>query len=91
MLTLVKDRIDKVQDPVYRAFFWRVYNTFKSVILPVAIPVVIYNLQAYPDEWWVIFTEASLWGNLAYVSLLALLGSTLAGLDKINRMNDGAV
>ena len=86
MLKLLSDQIDKVKDPIWSAFLWRFYNTFKSVILPVAIPVIIYNLEQHPDNWLEIFVSASFWGNLAYVSLLAILGATLAGVDKIRRM-----
>ncbi len=76
--------IDKVQDPYTRVFLWRFYNTFKSVILPVTLPVIIYELEKTPNDLSILLSM-ELWGNLAYVAVLASLASILAGLDKVRR------
>ena len=80
---------EKIQDPFLRAFAWRVYNTFKTIILPVSLPVIIASAEYYQDNIFLMFISKELWLNLAYVSFLALMGSALAGLDKVNRMGDG--
>ncbi len=76
--------IDRIEDPYTRAFLWRVYNTFKSVILPAVLPILIYELEQSPKDLSILWS-GQLWVNIAYVSILALLGSTLAGLDKVYR------
>ncbi len=81
---MLKTKIDSVKDPYTRAFLWRFYNTFKSVILPVTLPVIIYELEKTPNDL-SILVSMELWANLAYVAILASLGATLAGLDKVNR------
>ena len=45
--------------------------------------------QYYQDNIFFMFISKELWLNLAYVSIIALLGSALAGLDKVYRMENG--
>ena len=83
--------IENIKDPFWKAFAWRVYNTFKTIILPVALPVIIAHCDYYQDNIFLMFISKELWLNLAYVSIIALLGSALAGLDKVYRMENGTI
>jgi hypothetical protein len=85
----MKELLNKIQAPYQRAFAWRVYNTFKSIVLPVALPVILANVEYFQDNVFLMFISRELWLNLAYVSFIALIGSAIAGLDKVNRMGDG--
>lgn len=69
-------------------FKWRVYNTFKSVILPIVLSMVLVQLQNHPNDLSCL-GEQQFWVNMAYAVLVAIVGSALAGLDKVNRMKTG--
>ncbi len=81
---MFKKTLDNIKDPIWKAFAWRFYNTFKSVILPVTLPLILYELEKTPKDLSTLLS-AELWLNVAYVAVLAVLASTIAGLDKINR------
>ena len=70
------------------AFGWRVYNTFKTVILPVGGLVVLIQLRETPDSLDVLTTWA-LWESVLYAVLTTLLGSLVAGAEKVIRTIKG--
>lgn len=67
------------------AFKWRCYNTFKSVILPVAIPIILVRMESMPNDL-SILVSIELWESVAYAVIIALLGSIIAGIDKTRRV-----
>lgn len=83
----MRELLDSIKNPLVRAYAWRVYNTFKSVILPVAIPLILLKLQETPDDLSILF-KGELWLQILYAVVIALLGGVVAGLDKINRMRE---
>ncbi len=64
---------------------WRVWNTFKSVILPIVLPIVLIELQSNPNNLDVLITWG-FWVKILYATLVALVGAAIAGLDKVSRM-----
>lgn len=66
------------------SFKWRVYNTFKSVVLPIVLGMVLVELQEHGNFDGILTKEV--WINIAYAVVVALVGSTIAGLDKVSRM-----
>ena len=66
------------------SFKWRIYNTFKSVVLPIVLGMVLVELQEHGNFDGIITKEV--WINIAYAVVVALVGSTIAGLDKVSRM-----
>jgi hypothetical protein len=67
------------------SFKWRVYNTFKSIILPIALGMILVELQEH-GNFDGVFTK-DIWIQIAYAVVVALIGSALAGLDKVSRMS----
>ena len=68
----------------WESFKWRVWNTLKSIILPIVLGTILVTLQDSGD-----FTglaDSQVWVNMAYAVVVALLGSGLAGLEKVTRM-----
>ena len=76
--------IEGVKNEQLKSFLFRVYNTFKSVILPIVIPLVFIELQNNPDNVSCLL-EGSFWMKVLYAVVVALVGSALAGLDKLTR------
>ena len=72
-------------DKQWDSFKWRIWNTFKSVILPIILSMVLIQLQDHPNDLTCLL-ERTFWLNVAYSVVVALVGSTLAALDKVNRM-----
>lgn len=68
------------------SFKWRVINTFKSVIIPAVVPIILFELTESPNDLSVLLSK-DLWLAVGYAALVALLGSLVAGLDKVYRMN----
>jgi len=71
---------DKVE-----AFLWRFYNTFKSVIFPVVAGVLLIELQKNPGQLDVLLSK-DLWELIGYSLLISVLGSAVAGVDKLTRV-----
>lgn len=72
----------------WESFKWRVINTFKSVVLPIVLSMVLVQLQNHPNDL-TCLGEVQFWMNIGYAVLVAIVGSTLAGLEKVNRMRVG--
>lgn len=66
------------------SFKWRVYNTFKSVVLPIVLGMVLVELQEHGNFDGILTKDV--WINIAYAVVVALVGSTIAGLEKVSRM-----
>jgi len=85
---MLKQKLDSIKDPYIRAFVWRVYNTFKTVILPLILPLILIEVQGALNEAGdlspLLCTE--FWASVLFVVILALIGALLAGFDKIRRM-----
>jgi len=70
------------------SFKWRIYNTFKSVVVPIILSMTLVQLEANPNNLSCLL-EKQFWVNTAYAIMVALVGSVLAGLDKVSRMKVG--
>ncbi len=74
-----------MKDTVFQSFAWRFWNTFKSIILPVILPLFLLELQKTPNDLSSLAT-LEFWEVIGYGTLVAIAGSALAGLDKIKRI-----
>jgi hypothetical protein len=63
---------------------WRIWNTFKSVVLPIVLGMVLVELQEHGNFDGILTKDV--WINIAYAVVVALVGSAIAGLDKVSRM-----
>jgi hypothetical protein len=63
---------------------WRIWNTLKSIILPIVLGMILVELQEHGNFEGLIGKD--IWINIAYAVVVALVGSALAGLDKVVRM-----
>ncbi len=77
--------IEKIADPKLKAFVFRTYNVFKVVILPVVIGMLLEDLKENPGELNGLL-DLHLWEEIGYAVIITLLGSGLAGLDKLTRV-----
>jgi hypothetical protein len=66
------------------SFRWRIWNTFKVSVLPIALPIIIADLQTTGSLRALIST--TLWHTVAYTVVISLLIGLLAGLEKVSRM-----
>lgn len=66
------------------SFKWRIINTLKSIILPIVLGMILVELQEH-GNFEGLFTK-EIWVNIAYAVVVALVGSAIAGLDKVARM-----
>ena len=78
-------KLTKKKLEMINAFSWRFYNTFKSVILPVALPFILSQMQKTPNSFEFV-TNKEFWVALAYAIVISVLGSTIAGIDKLRRV-----
>lgn len=69
------------------SFKWRTWNTFKTVVLPIILSMLLVQLQKY--ESISCLTDTEFWASMAYSVLVAIISAMLAGLDKVNRMKTG--
>jgi len=77
---------DKIKSDKLRSFAYRTWNTFKSVIVPIVLPLVLIELENNPGEI-VCLLSGSFWLKVAYAVVVALVGGALAGIDKVARMS----
>jgi hypothetical protein len=76
---------EKIKDEQLKSFAYRVWNTFKSVILPIVLPLVAIQLENNPNDLSCLL-EGEFWTSVAYAVVVALIGGAIAGLDKVSRM-----
>lgn len=86
----MKELLDSIKNPVWKAFAWRVYNTFIAVILPILAGAIL----TYFDENSLpvaieSFGSSELWSYVLGSVVLTLLGSVTAGGLKANRVESG--
>lgn len=85
MTNLIVSRMETIKNPELKAFTFRVWNTFKSVVLPIVLSMTLLQLQNHPNDLSCL-GESQFWINMGYAVLVAVVGSAIAGLDKIRRM-----
>jgi len=68
----------------WESFKWRVWNTLRSTILPIVLGMILIELQEHGNFDGILTKD--LWINIAYAVVVALVGSGLAGLEKVTRM-----
>ena len=68
----------------WESFKWRVWNTLRSIIFPIVLGTVLVTLENYGSFEGIFKKEV--WINIAYSVAVALIGSALAGLEKVTRM-----
>ena len=77
--------LDQIKNPILKSFAFRTYNTFKSVILPIVLPLVLIQLQNNPNDITCLL-RGEFWLTILYAVVVALVGASVAGLDKVTRM-----
>lgn len=77
--------LEKIKSPEWKAFAFRMYNTFKTIVLPIVLSMVYLELQNNPDDIACLLSGV-FWLKVAYAVIVAVIGSALAGIDKITRM-----
>jgi len=78
-------KLTKIQLKKLDSLKWRVFNTFKTVYLPVFAGVLLLKLQDTPEKIDILLS-AELWESVIYAGLITLLGSLMAGGDKVRRI-----
>ena len=68
------------------AFLWRVWNTFKTVCLPVVLVMVMSRLEGELSIS--VLASFEFWDSVVVAVITALAGSILTGIDKVHRVND---
>ena len=85
MSSLIIAELEKIKNPLLKAFMFRFYNTFKSVVLPIVFGVILYELKEHGNFEGLF--EEKVWIEVIYTIVLTLVGSAVAGLDKITRVS----
>lgn len=78
--------LEKIKNPEWKAFAFRIYNTFKSMIVPLVLSMVLIELQNNPDDLSCLL-RGEFWYKIGYAVIVALVGGAIAGLDKVTRMS----
>ena len=78
--------LNRIKDEVWRAFAFRVYNTFKSVILPLVLSLTLMELENNPGDLSCLLSW-EFCSKIAYAVVVAVIGGAVAGLDKVQRMS----
>lgn len=84
MGNLIIAELEKIKNPIIKAFAFRFYNVFKSVILPLVLGTILRELNEHGN-----FTglmEEKVWQEVLFTVVLTLVGSAVAGFDKVARM-----
>ena len=77
--------LEKIKNEILKAFAFRVYNVFKSIVLPITFPLVLIELQNNPNDLSCLL-NGQFWMGILYAVVVALVGSAVAGLEKVSRM-----
>jgi len=83
MGNLIVAELEKIKNPLWKAFAFRVYNTFKSVVLPIVVGVIFYELNEHRNFSGLM--EEKVWAEVLFTIVFTLVGSAVAGLDKVAR------
>jgi hypothetical protein len=84
MGNLITAELEKIKNPILKAFAFRFYNVFKSIVLPLVLGTILYKLKEHGN-----FTglmEEKVWQEVLFKIVLTIVGSAVAGLDKVSRM-----
>ena len=84
MGNLIVAELEKIKNPILKAFAFRFYNVFKSVVLPLVLGIILRELNEHGN-----FTglmEEKVWQEVLFTIVLTLVGSAVAGLEKVSRM-----
>lgn len=84
MGNLIVAELEKIKNPIIKAFAFRFYNVFKSVILPLVLGTILRELNEHGN-----FTglmEEKVWQEVLFAIVLTIVGSAVAGFDKVSRM-----
>ena len=84
MGNLITAELEKIKNPIIKAFAFRFYNVFKSVVLPLVLGIILRELNEHGN-----FTglmEEKVWQEVLFTIVLTLVGSAVAGLEKVSRM-----
>lgn len=84
MGNLIVIELEKIKNPLLKAFAFRFYNVFKSVVLPLVLGIILRELNEHGN-----FTglmEEKVWQEVLFTVVLTLVGSAAAGLEKVSRM-----
>ena len=84
MGNLITAELEKIKNPILKAFAFRFYNVFKSVVLPLVLGIILRELNEHGN-----FTglmEEKVWQEVLFTIVLTLVGSAVAGLEKVSRM-----
>lgn len=78
--------LDSIKSPLWRAFAWRVYNTFVSTLFPILAGAIIlyFNENGLPIAA-SSFITPGLWDYVIGSLIITLLGSVSAGVEKASR------
>jgi len=84
MENLIVIELEKIKNPLLKAFAFRFYNVFKSVVLPLVLGIILRELKEHGN-----FTglmEEKVWQEVLFTIVLTIVGSAVAGFDKVARM-----
>ena len=84
MGNLIIAELEKIKNPILKAFAFRFYNVFKSVVLPLVLGIILRELKEHGN-----FTglmEEKVWQEVLFTIVLTIVGSAVAGFDKVARM-----
>lgn len=84
MGNLIVAELEKIKNPILKAFAFRFYNVFKSVVLPLVLGTILHELKEHGN-----FTglmEEKVWQEVLFTIVFTIVGSAVAGLDKVSRM-----
>lgn len=84
MGNLIVAELEKIKNPIIKAFAFRFYNVFKSVILPLVLGTILRELNEHGN-----FTglmEEKVWQEVLFAIVLTIVGSAVAGFEKVARM-----
>lgn len=84
MENLIVIELEKIKNPLLKAFAFRFYNVFKSVVLPLVLRTILRELKEHGN--FTVLMEEKVWQEVLFTVVLTLVGSAVAGLDKVSRM-----
>lgn len=84
MGNLIIAELEKIKNPLLKAFAFRFYNVFKSVVLPLVLRTILRELKEHGN--FTVLMEEKVWQEVLITIVLTIVGSAVAGLDKVSRM-----
>ena len=82
--------INKIQDPVWRAFVLRIYNTLVAAVIALIVLVagfiIVYITSHNFEVSMAMFTDPKLWDWVMASTIISILTSIVAGSKKAERV-----